>query len=121
MISKIQLLEYYERLNTISPNTLFCWFWFDNDEMKGTTHFKFDTKDWKVFTTKNIYRTEIITNNTKELRLDFDNETLEDNLKSAFEVWNILKLNNINNAQIFLTGGKGLHLQFRYFTKHSRS
>lgn len=126
MDSKSQKFEYVKKISEISSNTLFAW-WIGK-ELNGkflnfSAHRTFqdiinDEKPivkFSLLKKESYYRTKIWNDRTDKFIFDFDEESLKNNLSWVREVVKQLKNIGINKYQVYLSGGKGIHLHFRYY------
>lgn len=117
MVPKHLKFIYAADISQISPNTLFHWWFIDNEgNLLGSKHKTFNEINKYIFFKKeNLLRTKIWNNEFDEIILDFDNKNIQQNLHELKKTIEKLEIIGINKYECYLSGGKGTHLHFRYF------
>jgi len=113
-VVNINIMEYYETINLKFPKVLFQWTFLipGEDEVKFSKPKPFD---FKMFNKKTIYRTALDNETEREFRADLDYSDFNQNLTALNKLKT--KLNKLKIKYLcYFTGGKGVHLTFRYIT-----
>lgn len=108
--------EYVEIISKKFPGTFFHWWYIDKyNQLNPSSHKRFNELDKFLFFKKDrILRNSLCDETTDELRLDFDNKDINENLNETRKVIERLHELGLNKYEVYLTGSKGTHLQLRY-------
>ena len=107
--------EYVEKIFEIFPYTIFQFTFEKDNVINWSKKLSFNYIDKFTFFKKESYfRSNLWNEYSDEIRLDFDYETLEENIYGMRGVVETLENLKIIKYETYLTGGKGTHLTFRF-------
>jgi hypothetical protein len=110
-------MEYVEIIANKFPYTLFVWaFMKPNDSILSWTNPKiYGDINLQVFWRKrNMCRGALWDSETDEMRIDLDYKCMDDNIKVLTEIVTKFRKFGITKYLMYVSGGKGLHIHFRY-------
>jgi len=110
-------MSYVETIAKDFPHTLFAWCFKKQgeEELKWTSNKTYNNVNLTVFWRKaNIFRGALWNHSTDELRLDYDYSDMQDNITAVTKTITRLEELGIKKYLVYATGGKGLHIHFRY-------
>lgn len=108
-------LNYVQSIFEHFPYTLFQWWYFENGELKPTKHRVFNDINPIMYLRKDkMLRTTLFNETSDELRLDFDNVDLNENLDDMKKVISKLIEWGVHKYECYESGGKGTHLKLRF-------
>lgn len=114
-IDKFERFNYIKEIVKNFPNTLFQFTFEKENELRWSKKRTFkDSDKFSFFKKDSYFRSNLWNETTDEIRLDFDYSTLEENLYRMRGVVQKLESVGICKYELYLTGGKGTHLTFRF-------